>query len=237
MHASRVSVLHPRYPPDLVVSRREGAGGGGSARDGGGHINNYPWRRGVGKTQRRASDGRGERAGERRNGEREGGREREIDGKGHEARENGAGRRGKSGWKKWRDGGGGDGGGGKRSLGSTGVKSRHQTQAALPPSFDPSPPLIQTTLPHFPLSPIHPPFPPPPPRLPPTPPYPNLRRASTFASFWPQGPRGVGGSLGGWSTTLARRSALTHAPQSHAYDDISAGALFVRTVLRRPYAV
>lgn len=42
-----------------VVSRREGASGGGggnggggsSARDGGGHINNYPWQRGVGKTQ------------------------------------------------------------------------------------------------------------------------------------------------------------------------------------------
>lgn len=148
MHASRVSVLHPRYPPDLVVSRREGAGGGGSARDGGGHINNYPWRRGVGKTQRRASDGRGERAGERRNGEREGGREREIDGKGHEARENGAGRRGKSGWKKWRDGGG------KRSLGSTGVKSRHQTQAALPPS--PSTPRLLSS-----KRPCHPsPFPP-----------------------------------------------------------------------------
>lgn len=30
------------------------------------------------------------------------------------------------------------GGGGKRSLGSTGVKSRYQTQAALPPSFNPS---------------------------------------------------------------------------------------------------
>lgn len=58
-------------------------------------------------------------------------------------------------WKKRKrrrrnGGGGGEGGGGKRSLGSTGVKSRHQTQAALPPSFDPSPPLIQTTLPHFP---------------------------------------------------------------------------------------
>lgn len=33
---------------------------------------------------------------------------------------------------------GGGGGGGKRSLGSTGVKSRYQTQAALPPSFNPS---------------------------------------------------------------------------------------------------
>jgi len=35
-----------------------GGGGGGNARDGGGHINNYPWRRGVGKTRRRALGGR-----------------------------------------------------------------------------------------------------------------------------------------------------------------------------------
>jgi len=99
------------------------------------------------------------------------------------------------GWKKKRrrrrngggGSGGGGGGGGKRSLGSTGVKSRHQTQAALPPSFDPSPPLIQTTLPHFPLYPsrsrylffLHAYLP----HCPPSAPYPNLRCASTFASF------------------------------------------------------
>jgi len=110
-------------------------------RDGGGHINNYPWWRGVGKTRRRASGG-GRIGRRKREREREGG--------------NGAGKRGRSGWKKRRrDGGDGrrgrGGRGGKRSLGSTGVKSRHQTQAALPPSFDPSLPLIQTTLPHSPF--------------------------------------------------------------------------------------
>lgn len=127
------------------------------------------------------------------------------------------------GWKKRRrrrnGGGGGEGGGGgggKRSLGSTGVKSRHQTQAALPPSFDPSPPLIQTTLPHFPLCPYPPPatsstfhaallraLSKPPPRF-----YLRFLLAARAA-------RG-GGWLDGWvggQPPPARRSALTHAPQ------------------------
>lgn len=192
-------VLQPRQPTP-VVSRRGGAGGGGSVRDGGGHINNYPWRCGVGKTRRRASgvEGEGWTTEERkrmRGQEKAEERERERD----EAGGNGA---GKSGWKKRRRGGGDAGrgrgrrGGGKRSLGSTGVKSRHQTQAALPPSFDPSLPLIQTTLPH-----CLPPSPPSHPlafhplasacsstltsraRLPSYASYPNLRCASTFASF------------------------------------------------------
>jgi len=90
------------HPADLVVSRRGGAGdggsGGGSARDGGGHINNYPWRRGVGKTRCRASGERGMDDGREKERERE--REKTEERKRDEVGGNGAERRGKLGWKK-----------------------------------------------------------------------------------------------------------------------------------------
>lgn len=72
----------------------------------------------------------------------------------------------------------GGGGRGKRSLGSTGVKSRYQTQPAHPPQLPPCPPH-----PDDPANPLpRPPHPPPSPRS-----IQTSAHFHPFASFYPQG--------------------------------------------------
>lgn len=148
-------------------------------------------------------------------------------------RSEGTAQRGAGSWGGRREGGTRGGvGGGKRSLGSTGVKSRHQTQAALPPSFDPSPPLIQTTLPHFSLSPSRA-LPLPPgfsssssANLPRCPPLSPIQTSAALLPSLPSSRKGregwvVVGRVGGQPPPRDVRLSRTHHSSA---SDISAGA-------------
>lgn len=129
------------------------------------------------------------------------------------------------------------GGGGKRSLGSTGVKSRYQTQAALPPSFNPS--LLSSKRPCHtsPLAPRQPATPGPPARPPllllfsrlPSPPRP-IQTSAALPPSLPSSRKGRAG-LGGQPPPRDVRLSRTHHRDDGVRRHLRALA---RAGLRRP---